>query len=180
MIGSVSEAADIVVGQPRRCGFLNLRGDLAGGLSASVAAAFGVELPATPGSYRRSDARAAYWLAPDEWLLAMPDGEQTAVEARLRDGLAGHFSIADVSGGLVCLGLAGGGARMVLQQASAYDFHPKAFGAGRCVQTTFAKATALVVADGDGGFELVVRGSYADYIRRWIENAIRLRVGDSS
>ena len=35
----------------------------------------------------------------------------------------------------------------------------------------FAKASALVAANPDGSFDLVIRGSYADYLARWITDA---------
>ena len=155
------------VGEPR--GFLNLRGDMANdAFRDGVGVTFGVALPQTPGTYQRDGERLAYWLGPDEWLLAMPDGEQTKMESDLRARLTGHYSVVDVSGSHVRFLLAGRGARAVLQQASPYDFHATVFAPGRCVQTVFAKATALVVATTGDSFELIVRASYADYVRRWM------------
>ena len=167
----MSEAGNegAVLRASQRCGFLNLRGDPANHeFLAGVASSLGVDLPLTPGSYQRGHSRTAYWLAPDEWLLALADGEQTAMESRLREHLRGHFSVADVSGGHVRFALVGAGARTVLQKACPYDFHPRSFAPGRCVQTVFAKATALIAADSDAAFELIIRSSYANYIRQWI------------
>lgn len=161
------------VGEPR--GFLNLRGDPASRLFVDgVAASFGVALPLTPGTCQRADERLAVWLGPDEWLLAMPDGEQTKMEIGLRARLPGRCSVVDVSGAYVRFILAGRQARTVLQQASPCDFHPSVFAPDRCAQTVFAKATALVIATADDSFELVVRTSYAEYIRRWMATAAGL------
>ena len=161
------EAVAFRVGEP--LGFLNLRGDVANdAFRDSVAVAFGVALPQTPGTCQRDGERLAYWLAPDEWLLAMPDGEQTKMESDLRARLTGHYSVVELSGGQVRFLLVGKEARTVLQQASPYDFHASIFAPGRCVQTVFAKATALVVATAADEFELIVRASYADYVRRWM------------
>ena len=155
------------IGEPR--GFLNLRGDLSDdAFRDGVVAIFEVSLPQMPGTYQRDDERLACWLGPDEWLLAMPDGKQTKVESDLRARLTGHYSVVDVSGSHVRFLLAGREARTVLQQASPYDFHATVFAPGRCVQTVFAKATALVVATAADEFELIVRASYADYVRRWM------------
>ena len=155
------------IGEPR--GFLNLRCDVANdAFRDGVGATFGVALPQTPGTYQHDGERSAYWLGPDEWLLAMLDGEQAKMESDLRARLTGHYSVVDVSGGYVRFLLAGREARTVLRQASPYDFHPTVFAPGRCVQTVFAKATALVVATAADQFELVVRASYAGYVRRWM------------
>lgn len=155
------------IGEP--LGFLNLCGNLADdAFRDGVAAIFEVSLPQTPGTYQRDGERLAYWLGPDEWLLAMPHGEQAKKEGDLRARLTGHYSVVDVSGSHVRFLLAGREARTVLQQASPYDFHATVFAPGRCVQTVFAKATALVVATGADQFELVVRASYADYVGRWM------------
>ena len=172
MSEAVADGAVLSEGGP--CGLLNLRGDPASARFRDAAkASSGVDLPRTPNTYQRVADCTAYWLAPDEWLLAMPDGEQAAMENRLRKTLADrHFSVVDVSGSYLRLVLAGTGARTVLQQASPYDFHPKAFAPGRCVQTVFAKATALIAAEADASFVLLVRASYADYIRRWVATAL--------
>ena len=171
----MSEAGDegAVLRTGERCGFLNLRGDPASReFLAGAVSALDIDLPPTPGSYQRGDERTAYWLAPDEWLLALVDGEQAAMESRLREHLRGHFSVVDVSGGHVRFALVGAGARTVLQKACPYDFHPRAFAPGRCVQTVFAKATALIAAESDAAFDLIVRASYADYVRQWIAAAL--------
>ena len=170
MADVTGEDIAIRVGEPR--GFLNLRGDPANRLFLEgVAECFGVALPLTPGTSQRADERVAIWLGPDEWLLAMPDGEQTKMETGLRERLPGRCSLVDVSGGYVRFILAGRRARTVLQQASPHDFHPSVFAPGRCAQTVFAKATALVIATAEDSFELLVRTSYADYIRRWLATA---------
>ena len=59
----------------------------------------------------------------------------------------------------------------MLQKSSPYDFHPRNFPPGRCVQTVFAQASALVIAAEDGRFDLVFRRSYADYLTHWITDA---------
>lgn len=41
----------------------------------------------------------------------------------------------------------------------------------RCVQTNFAKATALVSSNADGSFDLTIRRSFADYIAQWLLDA---------
>ena len=148
-------------------GFLNLRGDAAA-LRKGVAEVLGAELPETPCTFVGAGNVAIYWLGPDEWLAAVPNGEQAQLATRLRDTLDGHFSIVDVSGGHALLEI-GPDADETLKQSSPCDFHPRAFPPGRCRQTVFAKTHALIAANPDRTFHLIVRTSYADYVRDWIE-----------
>ena len=124
---SEAVAGGAVLSEAGPCGFLNLRGDPASArFLDAVTASFGVDLPRTPNTYQRVADCTAYWLAPDEWLLAMPDGEQAAMENRLRETLADrHFSVVDVSGSYVRLVLAGTGARTVLQQGQLLRLPPQ-------------------------------------------------------
>jgi heterotetrameric sarcosine oxidase gamma subunit len=62
----------------------------------------------------------------------------------------------------------------LLKKSSVYDFAvwPQAEkNAGRCAQTTFAKASAVISNKSDGSFDLIVRRSFADYIARWLLDA---------
>lgn len=152
-------------------GFLNLRGAVPD-LRAGVASILGVDVPATPCTFVRAEAVAIYWLGPDEWLAMVPNGRETELAARLRDAVAGHCAIADVSGGHVLFSLAAD-ARAVLAQSSPCDFHPRAFPPGRCRQTIFAKTHALIAANADDCFDLIVRRSYADYVRAWLATCLR-------
>ena len=153
-------------------GCLNLRGDADDPTFLdAVSTAAGVALPTTPCSWNQAWEARAYWLGPDEWLLILPDGDQSRVEQQLREAAGGRVSVVDVSGGFIHVNLAGEDAGRVLQKSSPYDFHPRNFPPGRCVQTVFAKASALVAANADGSFDLVIRRSYADYLARWIAEA---------
>lgn len=170
----MSEAAlNGIARQAAALGFVNLRGDASDAAFAAAAArSAGIALPQTPCTFTASGARTAYWLGPDEWLIAMPAGEETAVEGQLREGLAGlRFAATDVTGACVGFDLAGAHARETLQKASPCDFHPRAFPPGRCLQTTFAKASALIAAHAEESFRVLVRTSYADYARRWLADA---------
>ena len=145
------------------CGLLDLRGP---------ADAIGLAVPVAPCTYAVLGERTAYWLGPDEWLLRVPAGDEGEVERGLREALAGRGAVVDVSGGYRGYALDGPFAQDVLMKASPYDFDPRAFASGRCVQTVFAKTTALVASREDGSFELLVRRSYADYFERWVEDAM--------
>ena len=131
----------------------------------------GISPPAEPCTWHEAGDRRVYWLGPDEWLLTAEPG--TELEAPLRTALFGSCSIVDVSGAQIAVNLSGEQADKVLQKSSPYDFHPRNFPPGRCVQTNFAKAAALVAASADASFDIVFRRSYADYLRGWIADAGR-------
>ncbi len=168
----MSEPAGVVLGETGSHGCLNLRGNAADpSFAQAVEAAAGTSLPVEPCTWSRTEDATAYWLGPDEWLLIVPNGREGHVEQRLRETLEGAFSVVDTSGGHCMLNLSGPRKGEVMQKSSPYDFHPRNFSPGRCVQTTFAQATALVAANADGSFDLVIRRSYADYVRQWIADA---------
>ena len=153
-------------------GYLNLRGNSDDALfTDGVAATLGVNLPTEPGTWFANDGNAIYWLSPNEWMVTVPGGTETEMEVRLRENLTGHFAVVDVSGGQTRVLLSGADVANVLKKSSGYDFDEQVFGAGRCAQTTLAKATALVSKQSDGSFELIIRRSFADYLFAWIADA---------
>ena len=165
----MSEMPGVEVRELPSRGCLNLRGDA--DIRDAVSKVTGIDLPTAPCSWCQAGETSACWLGPDEWLLIVPAGEQSRVERQLRESVPDGFSVVDVSGGFIHMNLAGDDAGKVLQKSSPYDFHPRNFPPGRCVQTMFAQATALVAAAEDGSFDLVFRRSYADYLVRWIADA---------
>ena len=168
----MSETRGVEFRELRSRGCLNLRGDPDDPTFLdAVSTAASVTLPTEPGNWNSGWGSSAYWLGPDEWLLIVVDGEQPRVERQLREAVRDPLSVVDVSGGFVHVNLSGVDAGKVLQKSSPYDYHPRNFPAGRCVQTVFAQATALVAAAEDGSFDLVFRRSYADYLVRWIADA---------
>lgn len=164
--------AGVVIQEAALRGHLNLRGNPESELfRQGVESVLGVELPIEPGTFAISETVSVYWLGPTEWLVIVDGGTEADVESKLRQVLQGHFSIVDVSGGQTLINLRGEGVETVLKKSCVYDFHPRHFGPGRCVQTTFAKATALVSKKADGSFDLVIRRSFADYLAAWLLDA---------
>ncbi len=115
---------------------------------------------------------ALLWVGPDQWLIL--SDAQTADElifdcaARLQSVL--HHAV-DASAGIACVVVEGVSARVLLGMASGVDFHPRAFGVGRCVRTRFANVSALIRAVAPDGFELYVDRSVTDYLERWFAHA---------
>lgn len=165
----------LVIKESSVCAFLSLRGDPSdAGFCAAVKDVLDLKL-STRGYYHCNSESSIYWLGPDEWLLVSKI-DASVLEARLRKVMSGHISIVDVSGGQTLVNLRGAPMAIdsVLRKSCIYDFAgwPNAgSGKGRCAQTTFAKASALVSSRTDGSFDLIIRRSFADYIALWLLDA---------
>lgn len=102
----------------------------------------------------------AIWLGPDEWLVLGGREEE----------YAGRPAAVDVSANRVCLELSGDGAADVLARGCALDLHASVFPPGRCAQTLVARAQVILWRT-DDAFRLLVRPSFADYLRAWLRDA---------
>jgi len=147
---------------------LNIRGDASdAGFAGAVRGVLGIALPVAANTVAQTDDHVAYWLGPDEWLVATRN-DSAALAARLRDALGPTFcAVTEVGGGNEVLVLDAGHARDLLAQECPLDLHPDAFGPGQCAQTRFAKAAVLLRPLADGRIEVIVRRSFADYLRHW-------------
>ena len=164
--------AGITIGERVHRVHLNLRGDPSDQeFCRGVADVLGVELPLEPCTFNCNDDSGLYWLGPNEWLAIVRGGTGRNTESQLRETLKGHFSVVDISGGQTQIRMSGEGVGQLLKKSSVYDFHPEHFRSGQCVQTTFAKASALISKNADQSFDLVMRRSFSDYLCRWIIDA---------
>lgn len=138
-----------------------------------AAAAFGVGLPAA-NRFESDGARAALWLGPDEWLLVLPRAEVATTIARFDMALAGaHFAAVETSSGRLGLEISGPRARTVLEKACHLDLHPRRFGPGQVAQSTFARVPAIILQrDEQPTYWLLVRPSFAQYVARWVIDAM--------
>lgn len=164
--------ADVVISEATHKTYLIIRGNAEDkGFIHGVKTALGVDLPLAPCTCNNNQTNALFWLGPTEWLAIITNTPDNSVETTLRSTLAGHVAIADVSGGQTLIKLSGSGVATVLKKSSSFDFQSPGFEPGHCVQTTFAKATALVSKQSDGSFDLVIRRSFADYLASWLLDA---------
>ena len=152
-----------LVATPLAGGFAIVRGSLAEVRFATAAADAGLALPTAPCTYVRSAEHTVYWLGPDEWLLAAFAADPAWQPPSLAVG-----AVVDVSGAYVGWRLTGHHVRQVLQHVTSYDVHLRVFPPGRCASTVFAKATALIAAEEQGAFAVLVRRSYGHYVQRYL------------
>jgi len=114
------------------------------------------------------------WMAPDEWLLSCPVEKLYWLENALRAKLSGaSFALINVTGGYSIITLGGLALPLLLKKSTHYDVHPVNFPVGKSVNTTFAKAQAVLSRTSESQVELIVRRSFADYLWLWITDASR-------
>jgi sarcosine oxidase subunit gamma len=132
-------------------------------------AVLGFALPAVPNTLSSRGDRAALWLAPDEWLVVCPDGQQGTIEEELRNTLNGAFgSIVDVSANRTMLEISGAKARDLLARGVPIDLDGRSFVPDNCAQTLLAKAKVIIQYRNEFAFNLYVRTSFASYAAEWL------------
>jgi len=155
--------------------YMNLRGDPSDRQFVNAAnKVLRVDLPLQPNTFN-AGLSTAYWLGPDEWLLASPAGERPTLPALIDDALSGmHASLSVVNGGYVALRVGGLNAATLLAKGCTLDFHPRSFSVGQCAQSGLAKASVLIsMVDDAPAFDIFVRRSFAEYLALWLQRAGR-------
>ncbi|GAA3837714.1 sarcosine oxidase subunit gamma [Streptomyces coacervatus] len=153
---------------------LNVRLDAKGGAADAVGLALGLQLPLEPNTAIRAGELTALWLGPDEWLVVGPPGSERDLETRIRAAVGEEpVSVTDVSAQRTTLLVSGARALDLLAHGCPLDLHPRAFGAGRCAQTTLARTQVVLVARDEpgAGFWVLVRSSFASYLTDWLLDA---------
>lgn len=156
-------------------GQINLRGDPNDpAFLDGVARELGCGLPLTPNTAATGEGITALWLGPDEWLVIVAPGEEGTLAAHLTAALARrHCAVTDVSGNRALIRLSGVPAREVLAKGCSLDLHPEKFVAGHCAQTLVARAGVILHQRDDAPtFDLIPRRSFAEYLWRWLEDAM--------
>ncbi|SNR91012.1 sarcosine oxidase subunit gamma [Blastococcus mobilis] len=132
----------------------------------------GAELPKACGQVTSSSRHGVLWLGPDEWLV-ISGTEAATLVAELRDALAGdRGAVVDVSANRTTLELSGPAARETLEKGCPADLHPRSFGPGTAVATTLGLVPVLLWQTGATTYRVLPRSSFADYVARWLLDAI--------
>lgn len=146
-------------------GQLLLRGDGGEAFAAAVSGACGIAPPREPNTVATSGARRMAWLGPSEWLLTVPEGEESSVRAALETALAGqHVAVVDVTDGNTVIVLEGPDAAEIIAGECPLDLHLRVFAVGRCAQTLLGKSNVMIVREGAERFAILVRRSFAPYV----------------
>jgi heterotetrameric sarcosine oxidase gamma subunit len=152
---------------------VNLRVDPASEAADRIEQALGAPLPRQCGHTTASGPHTVAWLGPDEWLV-LSRTDAITVAGELQQALAAApGSAVDVSANRTTLELTGPAARQVLEKGCPLDLHPRAFGPGRAVSTTVGPVPVLLwQVDDAPTYRLLPRSSFADYLARWLIDAM--------
>ncbi|MFG2891006.1 sarcosine oxidase subunit gamma [Streptomyces sp. NPDC048248] len=152
---------------------VNLRVDPSSEAAARIGKTLGAPLPRQCGRTTASGPHTVAWLGPDEWLV-LSQAEAVPVAAELREALGGDpGSVVDVSANRTTLELRGPSARQVLEKGCSLNLHPRAFGPGQAVSTTVGPVAVLLwQVDSVPTYRLFPRSSFADYLARWLIDAM--------
>ena len=169
--GQSNDDAGVIFSEAGLLGHLTLRCEPSSPLIAVAQSILGVALPLSPLTSVEQGDFVVRWIAPDEWLISLPNDLVFDLETRFRAEMKGHHSLVNGSGGMTVYKLRGKHAVDMLKKSTPVDLHDSEFPVGKVVSTVFAKAGAVIRRTGESEFELVVRRSFADYIWLWIQDA---------
>lgn len=169
--GQSNTDAGVVFSEAGLLGHLTLRCDPNSPLIAIAQSILGVALPLSPLTSVEQGDLVVRWIAPDEWLISLPNDQVFDLETRFRAEMNGHHSLVNGSGGVTVYKLRGKNVVDMLKKSTPVDFHDSEFPVGKVVSTVFAKSGAVIRRTDEAEFELVVRRSFADYIWIWIQSA---------
>ncbi|MET8976946.1 sarcosine oxidase subunit gamma family protein [Streptomyces sp. NPDC004539] len=152
---------------------VNVRVDPASEAAARIEKALGAVLPRECGQTSTAGAHTATWAGPDEWLV-LSRGEPATLTGELKEALgADPGSVVDVSANRTTVQLSGPSARAVLEKGCPLDLHPRAFTPGRAVSTTVGPVPVVLwQVDDSPTYRLLPRASFADYLGRWLIDAM--------
>ncbi len=112
------------------------------------------------------------WLGPDRWLLVSESKTADEMIRHCNESLGDvlHNAV-DYSAGLAIFRIFGLYAGQILASGSGVDFRPAEFPMGTCCRTRLAQVAAVVVAKGNGQFDVYVDRSYRTYMNDWLGDA---------
>ncbi|MFM9369972.1 sarcosine oxidase subunit gamma [Streptomyces sp. Da 82-17] len=152
---------------------VSVRVDPASEAAARIEKALGTALPRACGATATAGPHTVLWLGPDEWLV-VSQAEHPLLTAELAEALGGDpGSVVDVSANRTTLELSGPMAREVLEKGCSLDLHPRAFEPGQAVSTQVGPVPVILwQTDEAPSYRLFPRSSFADYLARWLLDAI--------
>ncbi|WP_138444031.1 sarcosine oxidase subunit gamma [Sinomonas susongensis] len=133
----------------------------------------GTALPARCGEVAQGADSSVLWLGPDEF-LAVSSADPAHATAHLVEALGGDpGSVVDLSANRTTFELKGTAARDVLEKGCPLGLHPRAFAVGSAYATQLGPVPILLWKTGSDSWEIFPRASFADYLGRWLLDAMR-------
>jgi sarcosine oxidase, subunit gamma len=144
------------------------------GGAAVLQRALGVENASRPCYAAVTQAVAALWLGPDEWLLILAPGQAASCRATIASALKGEAGcLVDVSDRNLGLMVVGPRAPETLAGGCPLDLHMSAFPPGMCTRTLIGKAEVVIWRRDAHVFRLEAWRSLAPYLVGLLELCVR-------
>lgn len=145
-----------------------------GGRVASVAGG----LPARCGEVGGANSLSVLWLGPSEFLVVAPEEAHDSLGGDLIGSLTAALGdapgqVVDLSANRTTFELSGPCARAVLEKGCALDLHPRSFTPGTALTTEVGNIPTMLLKTGEESFRLFPRASFADFLGRWLLDAMR-------
>lgn len=172
-VGSGNGRADVTLSERRGLALVHL-GLRSGGNAVldDVRRALGISPPSAPNTAAAGERLTIFWLAPGRWLIESHVIAAIEIERRLRDDLADHAAVVDVSSGRAVIRVAGRDARRLLARGCPIDLDARALPPGAVARTMLEDiAVMLHVLPDAEGLDLYVARSYARHAWEWLAQA---------
>lgn len=151
---------------------LGLRTQLGSPCARRLEDALGYALPGRHGAVTGSGGSSALWLSPDEFLVTSSENAGSMLPALEEALRGGPGSVLDLSANRTTLELKGPSARAVLEKGCPMDLHPRSFTENTAVNTNIGRVAVILWKTGDQSFRIYPRSSFADYLGRWLVDAM--------
>ena len=135
-------------------------------------------LPAACGGVSGTGDTSVLWLGPEEFLVVAPTEAHESLGGdliqALREALAdGAGQVVDLSANRTTFELTGPRARAVLEKGCSLDLHPRVLSAGTALSTEVGNIPVVLWKTGEDSFRIFPRASFADFLGRWLLDAMR-------
>jgi sarcosine oxidase subunit gamma len=171
--GTVTGSRQVRLVETPHLTMISVRVDPDSPAAAAVEGVLGAVLPRSCGQVTADGYHSVLWLGPDEWLIVSQVTPDTLLEALTEAVGDAHAAVVDVSANRTVLELSGPAARSVLEKGCPVDLHPRAFGQDTAVTTTLARVPVLLWQTGPDTYRLLPRSSFAEYVARWLLDAMQ-------
>ncbi len=156
---------------------IGVRADPASEAGARLASVTG-GLPAQCGEIRGSGPVNVLWLGPTEFLVVAPEEAHESRGGDLIPSLIaalgdGEGQVLDLSANRTTFELSGPRARAVLEKGCSLDLHPRVLATGSALATEVGGIPVMLLKTGEESFRLFPRASFADFLGRWLLDAMR-------
>ena len=158
----------VLVAAQRRVAMVTLKAELSHKATrAAIKNALGTPAPAP-----RKIANGVAWMAPDELLIMVPEGDtpQTMID-RLTAEIQAPMLAVDVSDARAVFTLKGNKSREVLAKGAPIDLSPEGFSQGDFRRTRLGQVAVAFWMEGDDEITLVCFASLRHFMFDWLVNA---------